>query len=1054
MKRLCTCISAVIVVWGMLLLGGSLAAQAAPSTTAVCGTISTSATWTPAGSPYQVCNTGATISAGVTVTVQSGVTVQFVNGPAPQLTVQGALLALGDPTQPITFTGVTASPGSWRGIRADAPVTPAVVILYYVTLDYGGTNAPGGAQVYADHAALTIKHSRLRNGQNRGVYATGNGPVTVLDTAVLNNAGEALRVIQPVNGLVLGGLTASGNLLNAVYIEGTSYLHGHSHWPAAGIPYIVNAVLGNFVGDTLTVDPGSELRFTASGWLNIAGDFEAIGTPDAPITLTGQVKSPGAWIGLVVYGGTSAANAQLENVTLEYGGSGISSGANADVTNGFLIARHSIFRHSAKDGVRINSAGHATLLSSQIVSNTLYGVRNTNIAPAPLRAVEASNNWWGDPAGPTADIAACSLGHGDRVSDGVLFRPVLTSTTSSAVLPLTDAPIMTLTPRRWFAPADGTTKVYFDIHVTDGDGAPLLGRKVRLIPTLGAVTDGGVTDANGNTLAFMVSFGVGDADVTATLDTPICEGALSPTARVTFQTPLNLTDLFPNSPASYFTGNIAVSPEPVLVGISTTLQVTLTNPLTAPLTVDVSLGYAQAGLGLTFGPIHDWVGQVIPAKSSLTLTTVWVPPILGNYCLQATYSITGAGAELALPAAGSSNRVQHNLHAIQGPTGSSNKPTILDKTKEALDLMGGFIGNAFDTDPFDLPLRMVGASIAMQLETASIIDNALGLDPPRQDFHQLTSPHKLQLPPLQPGGNLTPARAAAINALDNDLAEANAAGRASVIALDRSGGASAAHDLQWASIQSAAVIEYNRQMGTALISASVDLDNLLNISAGEGITSVIITKADVISVQQHLAVGWSAQEISDGHAVGLTDAELETIRKKIAYFDEDGPVELTGDLVPQLQSLRGQLYMLGSVLINPYAFQPHFSVSGSAGLLAPSTAAGNTLVQLSSFTSTVQVGNPLTSTKIIDLRIRRISLPADWGASVSPAQVTLAPGAVTTVTVTIVAGAPLLQGSQPSVAVEGYVGSTLLGGVVVQALAPNYVFFDGHLHLWLPLVKR
>src|SRR5258708_1490474 len=138
MKHLSTCIAVTVVMSGLLFLGRSLAVQAAPSS-AVCGTISTSATWTPASSPYQVCGTGATLAAGVTINVQSGVTVQFQTGASPSLLVHGALLALGDPTQPITFTSVSASPGSWRGISADAPVTPAVVILYYVTLDYGGT---------------------------------------------------------------------------------------------------------------------------------------------------------------------------------------------------------------------------------------------------------------------------------------------------------------------------------------------------------------------------------------------------------------------------------------------------------------------------------------------------------------------------------------------------------------------------------------------------------------------------------------------------------------------------------------------------------------------------------------------------------------------------------------------------------------------------------------------------------------------------------------------------------------------------------------------------
>lgn len=64
------------------------------------------------------------------------------------------------------------------------------------------------------------------------------------------------------------------------------------------------------------------------------------------------------------------------------------------------------------------------MLNSQIYSNTLYGVANQ----APAAAILATNNWWGDANRPEADTATCSSGQGDKVTNGVLFRPVLTHT--------------------------------------------------------------------------------------------------------------------------------------------------------------------------------------------------------------------------------------------------------------------------------------------------------------------------------------------------------------------------------------------------------------------------------------------------------------------------------------------------------------------------------------------------------------------------------------------------------------------------------------------------
>ena len=186
----------------------------------------------------------------------------------------------------------------------------------------------------------------------------------------------------------------------------------------------------------------------------------------------------------------------------------------------------------------------------------------------------------------------------------------------------------------------------------------LPGRTVRLATSLGTVTGGGITDPNGKTLAYLTSTNVGDADVTASLvPVPGCEGALSPETKVTFTTPVNVTDLLPNAPASYFDGDIEISPLPVITGISTTMTVKLTNPLTHSITVDVSFGFAQAGIGLVFGPIKDIVGQVIPANSSVSLSAAFLPAVSGHYCVQVTYVITAIGSARVLqPLAGHRSR--------------------------------------------------------------------------------------------------------------------------------------------------------------------------------------------------------------------------------------------------------------------------------------------------------------------------------------------------------------------------------------------------------------
>jgi hypothetical protein len=477
-----------------------------------------------------------------------------------------------------------------------------------------------------------MTHSLVRNGSSNGLNFTYRVVgFNIQTTGFISNSLYPIQLTTPATDIVLSDLSASGNGTDAVYLfaQGMN-ITGQRHWANPGIPYLVDYIPANHPGDVLTIDPGSELHFTPNSGLYIGGQLNAIGLPDQPITFTAQTQSPGGWRGFVIDGGNTSAAAQLDYATVEYGGGDV-GGANILLNNGQLIAHHTLVRYSARDGVHFNTNAGGSILNSQIISNsriltTTYGVYNST----PTRAVLATNDWWGDPNGPAADLAACSTGQGDKVSTGVLFRPVLTDTNLNAEFPLSAAPQINLSPRRWFAPADHTTRLYFDLTLLDGDGAPLAGRMVRLHTSLGNVVDGGTTDVTGHTLGYLTSSTAGDANVYATLDAQsACEGAQSPTSKVTFTAPVNVTDLFPDSPAPYFDGNLGITPMPVIVGITTTIRAKLTNPLTVPITVDVQFGYAQSGIGLTFGPIKDIVGQVIPAQGSVTLSADFLPIVSG-----------------------------------------------------------------------------------------------------------------------------------------------------------------------------------------------------------------------------------------------------------------------------------------------------------------------------------------------------------------------------------------------------------------------------------------
>ena len=294
----------------------------------------------------------------------------------------------------------------------------------------------------------------------------------------------------------------------------------------------------------------------------------------------------------------------------------------------------------------------------------------------------------------------------------------------------------------------------------------------------------------------------------------------------------------------------------------------------------------------------------------------------------------------------------------------------------------------------------------MAKDAASTSSESLGGDPPRQDYDQFTLPVWHTWPDVQPDANISPVRAAAVNAASAALANTNAYGSAAALALDRYAGASEAHDLIWAAQQANARLHYEQLMGVALLIYADNLDAFVQVLIDEGETDLFLTTGDVISYQQRLATqGFTPQETADAHLLGRTDAEIEEYRQGIITADPD---DLSGNSLDFYTSEAAISRELGNAMIQHYSYAPGFSVGAGSGLLA-ATANGNTLAQIYNSVTTLQVGNPLTQTAVIDMRPRRIDLPADWTVSVSPAQVTLAPGEETTVTVSVLTGSLIPQ---------------------------------------------
>ena len=1004
------------------------------------GTLTGGHVWPALALPYVVTG-NLDVAAGASLLIQPGVQIAFTEGTG--LSSSGALQAAGTAEVPIRFTGTGQEPGWWQGldIGGRSGLTNTDCIFNHVVVEYAG--AGNRAALALAYARVPVSHTRISDCGGNAVRGGQLGTADLSQCSFVNNRGYAVLFTDGSVSPTLQDVTGQGNDTDAIG-WGYGTLTGGHVWPALALPYVVTGNLDVAAGASLLIQPGVQIAFTEGMGLSSSGSLRAPGTAEAPIRFTGTSKKPGWWQGLDIGGRSTRdlSDCTLDHVVIEYAGNG--NHAACSLRYAQLHLTHSAVARNSGDGVAATTGAAAgtAIEACQLVANAGYAVRNSDQTAGAF--LVASSNWWGDVSGPTTDDDCNPQGRGSRITSRVAFRPFLTSADaeSGPVAP-SEARIISMTPRRWFAPADGTSRIWFDLTLRDGNGAALPGRTLRLATTLGSVVDGGITDAEGHTLAYMTSSQVGESDVFATLDAlEACEFARSPSATVKFTSSTAADALFGAAAAPYLVDGIEIEPLPITRGVPTTLRARLNNLNDVPIDVDVSFGIAQLGIGLTFGPIGAVDGLPLPPQGEGVAEVSWTPPISGHFCLEVLYAITARPGKPAAPRAGGagSGRAQRNVQSMPGPLGP---PPEKQRLRTVQRLSSKAVGAAFVGVPgggmirggigkyvgFSGPREMFRFLLDWLYDTYIRATQALGGDPPRLDYEVVAKVESLTFTPLEPADDLPAARAGAFNDLMKASLDLTARLRAAVLSLDRYAGASIANDMTWASLQASALMEYKRQAGTAMVALSDRIQALLDELHAEGLTDSVVEVQDVEAYQQRLgAEGFNEQELAAARALGLTDEEIEGSRQaRIAV--EPAP----GSLMEGLAALGEALRDLGANLMP----------SGTRSLPAPATnlAAGDAggLARLYQAVIDFVVGNPADHAVTMQLRVRRLDLPPDWIVTVEPPQVQLDPGESIPAAVRVEAGLAAVQGTQPRVAVEGYVDEALVSGLVLDVVVPRSV---------------
>jgi RHS repeat-associated protein len=390
------------------------------------------------------------------------------------LYVDGQLNATGTALAPITFTGSTETPNWWGGLRIQ---NAGSATLDWCVVRYGGNNTysfwGGNNNIYkTGTGSLTLRHSTLRDSSYEGLrVAAGYAAFVSASNTFRNNGryGVAIGINASfddnssdfANNASVDALLDAGTISQSVVFR-----------LKPDYSFYVNGNLTVASSGTLTILPGTVVKFPQYCGIFVDGTLTALGTSSEPIFFTdvrddavgGDANKDGAdslpapnWWGAIRV--QNAGSAALERCNLRYGGNnsyGNWGGNNGVLKSGSgdLSLRNTAVSQTYGAGLAISASAGAHLISEcafsnnvrgvevaagqtkdialtncAMVSNSSYGVLNSSVSCW----VDALGCWWGDESGPY-HATLNAAGKGDKVSARVRFDPWRVRASSCRIL--------------------------------------------------------------------------------------------------------------------------------------------------------------------------------------------------------------------------------------------------------------------------------------------------------------------------------------------------------------------------------------------------------------------------------------------------------------------------------------------------------------------------------------------------------------------------------------------------------------------------------------------
>jgi hypothetical protein len=339
-----------------------------------------------------------TLDVTAALVVQPGTTLRFAANAGLQIEATGSLNATGTVALPISFTGVTATTGFWRGLafRSNDPANRLVYASisfagsqefccdYFEAASQKGAIILGGATL-GSPVQVTISNTSVSGSGGYGVYLfeTGSLPGFASNTFKGNTQAAVSLPISRVNNLDSATVYSGGAQPNTQQfvrvLQEDNDTNVAQTMRKLDVPYRISAgVAGKQLkyNGALTVNAGATLEFEADSGLEITntGTLTISGTTLEPVVLKGRQNTRGYWKGInIISTGNSITNATIRDagsstfccsqdsmakaaISL---GENISDNATVTVTNtAFINNVYGMYRHSDPTNVFTDGGGN------------------------------------------------------------------------------------------------------------------------------------------------------------------------------------------------------------------------------------------------------------------------------------------------------------------------------------------------------------------------------------------------------------------------------------------------------------------------------------------------------------------------------------------------------------------------------------------------------------------------------------------------------------------------------------------------------------------------